>query len=401
LYVHVPFCARLCWYCGCNTRVIHRTESIGDYVALLREEVAMVQAHLPAALRARAIHLGGGTPNMLRVDDLAVLFDTLRAVLKVDPDAEIAAELDPAQVDPAWVRAAAYHGLSRASLGVQDLSEAVQRAVNRIEPFEVVARAAGLLRDAGVKSVNVDLMYGLPLQRTADVISTLDQVLTLKPDRVALFGYAHVPWMKAHQKLIRDEDLPGTAERLEQSEAAADRLEAEGYVAIGLDHFALPGDELAVAAREGRLRRNFQGYTADPNPTLIGFGVSAIGRLPQGYVQNLPGELEWRKAVGEGRLPVARGVALTDDDRFRAEIIERLMCDLTVDLAAVCARYGRRVDELSGARHALERFVGDGLVQWSGDRLTVTDLGRPFMRSACAAFDAHLAPEAGRHSRAL
>jgi oxygen-independent coproporphyrinogen-3 oxidase len=401
LYVHIPFCARLCWYCGCNTRVIHRGESIGAYVALLREEIALVEAQLPAKLKASAIHLGGGTPNMTSRDDLAVLFDTLRQVFRVAPDAEVAAELDPAQVTPEWVQAAAFHGLTRASLGVQDLSPAVQAAVNRIEPFGVVERAARLLREAGVASLNLDLMYGLPRQRTADVLATLDQVLTLKPDRLAMFGYAHVPWMKAHQKLINEAELAGEAERLEQSETAAERLARAGYVRIGLDHYALPDDPLAIALGAARLHRNFQGYTTDESATLIGFGVSSIGRLPQGYVQNNAVERDWRERVRAGALPTARGVAITADDAFRAEIIERLMCDFWADLGAIAARHRRSLCEVAGLSDRLQALEADGLVVREGDVLTVTELGRPFVRAVCAAFDAYLAPEALRHSRVV
>jgi oxygen-independent coproporphyrinogen-3 oxidase len=401
VYVHIPFCARLCWYCGCNTRVVHRGETVSDYIGLLREELALVEARLPAKLRASAIHLGGGTPNLTSVDDLALLFGTLRQVFRVAPDAEIATEIDPAHLTPEWVRAAAFHGLTRASLGVQDLSPEVQAAVNRVEPFEVVARAAGLLRGAGVTSLNLDLMYGLPRQRTADVLSTLDAVLTLNPDRLALFGYAHVPWMKAHQKLISEDDLAGDGERLEQSEAAAERLAAAGYVRIGLDHYARPDDSLAVALSEGRLHRNFQGYTTDQANTLIGVGVSAIGQLPQGYAQNNANEVAWRKSVAAGLLPTARGVAVTAEDRFRAEIIERLMCDFAVDVAAVSRRHGRTLPHAAELAETLAGLERDGLITRRGQAIVVTELGRPFVRSVCAAFDAYLAPEALRHSRVV
>lgn len=400
-YVHVPFCARLCWFCGCNTRAVKRGEGISDYVSLLVEELAMVESHLPAKLRLGALHLGGGTPNMLSLDDMAVLFGALRQVFRFDADAEIAAELDPAQLTAQWARAAAFHGLSRASLGVQDLSPAVQAAVNRREPFEMVAQAAGWLRDAGVRSLNIDLMYGLPLQRTQDVLATLDSVLTLRPDRIALFGYAHVPWMKPHQKLINDADLPGASQRLDQSEHAAERLAAEGYVQIGLDHFALPHDSLAVALAQGQLRRNFQGYTADPHQTLLGFGASAIGRLPQGLVQNHAAELTWRKAVADGVLPTARGLAFSDEDRFRGDIIERLMCDFSVDLAAVRARHGRSAAAIGDAVASLAEAIDDGVVELAGERLTMTQMGRPFVRQVAAAFDACLAPGAARHSSAV
>jgi oxygen-independent coproporphyrinogen-3 oxidase len=397
LYAHIPFCGRLCWFCGCNTRVVHGRESIDDYVAILLDEIAMVQDRLPGRLKVSNIHLGGGTPNMLSPDNLAALFGALRRVFDIEPDAEIAAELDPAQLTDEWVRAAVSQGLNRASLGVQDLSPAVQKAVNRHEPFSVVERAAGLLRDAGVEAINLDLMYGLPKQRTEDVLETLRQVLTLDPQRIALFGYAHVPWMKAHQKLIHDEDLPLAPERLEQSEAAGAHLIAEGYVAIGMDHFARPDDPLAA----GSVHRNFQGYTTDAAQSLIGFGASAIGRLPQGFVQNQSAELAWRRAIEGGGFATARGVALTADDRFRSEIIERLMCDLSVDLDAVAARHGRSRAELKPAIERLAEGVADGVVAVEGGRVSVTELGRPFVRTVCAVFDAYVDPAAMRHSAAV
>lgn len=401
LYVHVPFCSRLCWYCGCNTRAVNRHEPIADYVRLLVREAAMLEVALPGRLPADALHFGGGTPNMLSPDDLAAVFGALRHVFNFAPDAEIAAELDPAVLTREWVQAAGFHGLTRASLGVQNLSPEVQTAVNRVEAFEDIAACVGWLRGAGVRSINFDLMYGLPRQTVANTLSTIDGVLRLRPERLALFGYAHVPWMKSHQKLLDEAALPGASERLDQSEAAADRLASEGYVRIGLDHFALPDDELAVALAERRLHRNFQGYTTDAARTLLGIGASAIGSLPQGFVQNVAQELGWRAAVLKDELPIARGVALTADDRFRGEIIERLMCDLAVDLETVCARHGRRMAELEREIARLADFEEDGLVARSGAKLTVTSAGRVLVRSVCAVFDAHLAPDAQRHSKTL
>jgi oxygen-independent coproporphyrinogen-3 oxidase len=273
--------------------------------------------------------------------------------------------------------------------------------VNRHENLDQIAGCVGWLREAGVRSVNIDLMYGLPHQTTASVLDTVEQVLRLRPERIALFGYAHVPWMKAHQRLIDEGALPWPAERLEQSEAAAERLMAEGYARIGLDHFAAPDDELAIAARDGRLHRNFQGYTTDEAGTLLGLGASAIGRLPQGFVQNITQEAPWRTAVKEGRLPVARGVEMTADDRFRGEIIERLMCDLTVDLGAVCAAHGRSLAELTPCLGKLAPFCADGLLQVEGETLRVLGDGRLVVRSMCAAFDAYFEPEANRHAKAL
>ena len=401
LYLHVPFCARLCWFCGCNTRAVNRHAPVRAYVDHLIAEIDLLADALPGQLPANAIHLGGGSPNMLAPDELAAIFDRLGGVFAFRPDLEVAAELDPASLSRDWVQAAARQGLSRASLGVQNLDPAVQRAVNRIESFEEVAQAVAWLREVEVRSVNIDLMYGLPHQTTANTLATLDRMLSLRPERIALFGYAHVPWMKAHQQLIDEQALPGPMARLEQSEAAAERLVSEGYARIGLDHFALPADDLARAQREGRLRRNFQGYTTDTAGTLLGLGASAISALPQGLVQNIGAEAGWRAAVMARDLPVARGVALTDDDLFRGEIIERLMCDLEVDLAAVCARYRRPMTDLTEERARLAAFATDGLIELVGARIVVSELGRLAVRSVCAVFDRYLAPEAGRHAKAL
>jgi len=398
LYLHIPFCQRLCWYCGCNTRAVSKASLVSRYVDLLIEEMSLLETALPGHFRAGQVHLGGGTPNLLSRDDLTRLFKALKHVFKVSPGAEIAAELDPATLSRDWVQAAAFHGLSRASIGVQDLSPRVQKAVNRIESFEVVQQAVGWLREVGVLSVNLDLMYGLPHQTTTDVLETLDQVLTLAPERIALFGYAHVPWAKPHQKLIPEKALPGALERFDQGEAAAARLAAEGYVRIGLDHFARADDSLAVSARTGAMRRNFQGYTVDPYDVLLGLGASSIGRLPQGLVQNSPEETRWQAQVQAGQLPVSKGVSLTPEDRFRSDIIERLMCDLAVDLKPICDAHGRSLSELDSSLARLESLEADGLVVSDGRKVTVTQMGRPFLRSACQAFDTR-SKDPGAHAR--
>ncbi|CAN7372385.1 oxygen-independent coproporphyrinogen III oxidase [Caulobacter sp. LjRoot300] len=401
LYLHIPFCARLCWYCGCNTRAVNRHEPVGDYVRLLLDEIDLLGAALPARLPAGAVHFGGGTPNMLSTAEVDAIFDRLDKVFDVTPDIDIAVEVDPAVLTWDWVRAAAARGMTRASLGVQNLAPEVQAAVNRRDTFEHIADCVAWLRQAKVASINLDLMYGLPHQTTANTLSTLDQLLALRPERLALFGYAHVPWMKSHQRLIDEAALPGPQARLDQSETAAERLEAEGYVRIGLDHFALPADPMAKAQAAGTLRRNFQGYTTDPAVTLLGMGASAIGGLPQGFVQNAAHELTWRAAVKEGRLPVARGVAISDEDRFRAEIIERLMCDFAVDLAAVCARHGRSADELAAELARLAPFVADGLAEIRGARVQVPPPGRPLVRSIAAVFDAYFNADSQRHAKAI
>ena len=401
LYLHVPFCAQMCWYCGCHTKVVRRYEPIADYAGSLAQEAAMVAAALPEGPRVVQVHWGGGTPTMLGGDDFRRLSDSLRESFGFDEAAEIAVEIDPRSLDAEKAAALAAAGVTRASLGVQDFNPAVQRAINRVQPYEVTARAVELLRDAGVRSLNLDLMYGLPKQWVADLLHSVDLAAGLAPERIALFGYAHVPWMKTHQRLIKDSDLPKTTARWAQAEAAAARLQALGYLRIGFDHFARPEDPLAVAMTQGRLRRNFQGYTDDPAEALIGLGASAIGGLPQGFVQNAVPIKDYRAAIAAGRPAVQRGCRLSDDDRLRGAVIEDLMCRLRVDLAQVCARLGADPAVFAEELETLKDMAADGLVEIEGSEVRVTEPGRPLLRSAAAVFDSYLRAGKARHSRAV
>ena len=401
LYLHIPFCKRLCWYCGCNTRAMNRPALISTYVDLLLVEANRVARAIGRRLPVSFLHLGGGTPNMLAPSDLERLMAGLAAIFDLGAVEEIAAELDPEVLTPEWIAAAGRIGLTRASLGVQDLSPRVQAAVNRPESFATIEAAAAGLRAVGLRSLNLDLMYGLPRQGVAEVMATLEQVTTLRPDRIALFGYAHVPWMKSHQRLIDEADLPDAPLRFAQSRAAEGFLVARGWRSIGLDHFALPHDDLAVAAADGRLRRNFQGYTTDRAEALIGLGVSSISRFREGYVQNPSAERDWRAAVGSGGLPGARGVAVTAGDAFLAAIIERMMCDGAVDVADLAARSGADLRDTAFAWPVLARLEADGLIIQQGDTVRLTAAGRPFVRVVCGAWNPTTRPAEGRHARAV
>ncbi len=337
IYLHVPFCTELCLYCGCHTAAVRSYSPVAAYAELLQSEIAMVGALLDR-LQATHVHWGGGSPTMLQPRDLLRIMTTLRANFTVAADAEIAIEIDPRTITRDHVAAIKDAGICRASLGVQDFEPRVQLAIHRQQSFEQTARLVDWLRDAGIASINLDLIYGLPYQTVATVEATVSRTLALEPDRLALFGYAHVPWLKRHQKLLPEHALPDTAERFAQSAAAADVLISAGYQRIGLDHFARSDDLLARRQREGRLHRNFQGYTTDESSCLIGFGTSAIGALPDGYVQNTATTAAYRDAIGNGRLATVRGRALTGEDRTRRDIIERLMCDLRVDLAQSVGR---------------------------------------------------------------
>jgi oxygen-independent coproporphyrinogen-3 oxidase len=401
LYAHVPFCRRLCWYCGCSTQATSRAEPISAYVGTLLREIDAVADTIGRRLPATSLHFGGGSPDTLAPDELEAVVTRLASRFDLASGAEIAAEIDPANVSQAWVAAAGRLGFSRMSLGVQTFAPHVQAAINRPQSFEAVSRVVGWLREAGVPSINFDLMYGLPRQTLADVEATLEAALSLRPDRLAVFGYAHVPWARAHQKLIADEDLPDAAARLEQADAAAERLAREGYVRIGLDHFALPSDPLSLAFAAGRIHRNFQGYTTDQAATLIGFGPSAISRLVQGYAQNAAATADWMRAVAAGRLATARGLVFQADDPLRAELIEQMMCYGETDLARAARRWGARPSALAAEREGIEQYRALGLLEVDGDHVRLTPLGRPLVRTVCTLFDRHFSADARRHSAAI
>lgn len=393
LYIHTPFCRQMCWYCGCHTQVAKSDDTLRRFTALLIREIELVAQYLPSGAGLSALHFGGGTPSIIGANGLQHVAECLFRHFTPLPGAEIAIELDPRHFDSALLPGLAALGVNRASLGVQSLDERVQAAINRQQPFDCVERATDLLRQAGIESLNLDLIYGLPFQTTATVAETVRRSLALEPDRVALFGYAHVPWMKAHQRRIDETALPDTRARFEQEAAAAAVLCEAGMQRIGLDHFARPDDPIAVQAAAGRLHRNFQGYTTGTGEVLLGFGPSAISTLPQGYAQNIPSVASWRQTVQAGRLPVARMRAISDEDRLRGAVIEQLMCNLQVDLEAMSVAAGRSAGMFAGSVARLEPLRRCGLVEVDNNwRITVREHGRPMLRQACAAFDAYLAP---------
>jgi len=401
LYLHVPFCRAMCWYCGCHTSVARRQEPIAIYEAALRCEIDLVVRHIGTRIAVGHIHFGGGTPTIMAPESFADLMGTIRHSFFVLPSAEIAIEIDPRTLSVAMVDALVLGGVNRASLGVQSFDPVVQRAINRVQSFAETADATSNLRRAGIAGVNFDLIYGLPHQTVASCLDTVARCVALRPDRLSVFGYAHVPAFKKHQRKIDESALPGSRERYEQACTIAEALKAAGYLQVGLDHFALPGDAMAVAFREGWLRRNFQGYTTDASDVLIGFGASAIGCLPQGYVQNEVPIRAYSEAIAAGRLATVKGYALNDDDRLRAEIIERIMCDYGVDLGAVCARHGSAAEAMLRSAPRLHDLISDGVVELDGASLAVAEHSRFLVRSVAAAFDTHLDAATRLHSRAV
>jgi oxygen-independent coproporphyrinogen-3 oxidase len=401
LYLHVPFCAQLCLYCGCNTKVTLRRPPIEAYAERLIGEIGLVAREV-GRRRIAHLHWGGGTPSILGPDGLSKIHAILAAAFNLDDIGEHAIELDPRHVTPSLARGLERIGVNRASLGVQDLNVAVQNEIGRVQSFETVRNAVAMLAEVGITKINFDLMYGLPRQTVDGIRETVRQAHALSPGRLAVFGYAHVPWMKPHQRLIDEAALPDFAERRAQAAAAHAALVELGYQPIGLDHYARRDDELAAAARNGHIHRNFQGYTTDKADALIGLGASAIGRLPLGYVQNAPDIAGYSRAIADGRFATVRGLAISADDRLRARVIERLMCDMSIDLDAVAneAGFGRR-DYFADELERLTPFERDGLVAIEGHRIKVTEKGRPFVRILAAAFDVYLQEKPGRHSMAV
>jgi len=394
LYLHIPFCGTLCWYCGCSTKAVRRYEPVAAYLNALTAEIASVSERVPAAHAATHIHWGGGSPNVLCGDDILTLAETLRRRFKVADELEFAVEVDPRGLGIERIKAFARAGVTRVSIGVQDFAPKVQTAINRQQSFEATRDAVAALREEGIGAVNIDLVYGLPHQTRASVEETVRKVIALAPTRIAAFGYAHLPSRLKHQSLIDETALPGVVERFAQASRLARILEGAGYVRVGLDHFARPEDPLA----KGPVSRNFQGYTTDRADALIGLGASAIGHLPEGYVQNCVPAAEYERRIGERGLATARGIALTQGDRMRGFVIERLMCDLAFPAGELIRRFGAAAQPLLAEAQLLIEADQDRLMERDGDAFRITERGRPFVRTIAACFDAYLGTGEARHA---
>lgn len=399
LYLHIPYCDRLCWFCACHTKQTLKYAPVAAYLKALHAEIATVGALVGQGAKVSAIHLGGGSPTLVAPDDLIALKTAIASAFAMDDAVEISVEMDPNDLDESRYDALARIGLSRASLGVQDFEPEVQKAINRIQTFDQTRSVVEAVRARGVRSVNCDIVYGLPHQTMKTLEGTVRDIISLAPERVALFGYAHVPWMKKHQQMIPDASLPDGPARYALMERAADMLVDAGYVAIGIDHFARPGDSLAIAAAEGRLRRNFQGYTDDQATAIIGLGASSIGNFRQGYVQNIPATGVYEKTVLAGQLAVVRGFALDDEDRMRAWVIERIMCDFGFAVADLAERFGPRAAAVLAEAQAFA--AGDSLIRLENGRFEIMAEARPFARSIAARFDAYFGAGGARHSAAV
>jgi len=403
VYVHLPFCEKLCYFCACNKIITQDHGRSAEYLDYLEKEMALVGGHLGPDRKTAQLHLGGGTPTFLSAAELTRLMDGLRRHFEFTPDAELGVEIDPRTVNDATLAMLAGLGFNRTSFGIQDFDPAVQAAVNRIQPLDMVERALQASRNAGFQSVNTDLIYGLPKQSVASFDRTLDEVLRLSPDRIALYNYAHLPSRFKAQRLIHAADLPSAEERLQIFLLSTRRLLQAGYVYIGLDHFAKPDDELNKARLDKSLHRNFQGYTTRAELDMIGFGVSAIGKVGASYSASVRSLNAYYHALDEGRLPIERGFDLDADDLLRREVIMDLMCSMPLDFHALNRDHG--IDFLRYFAPEIERlapFSEAGLIELDETSLKVTPKGRLFVRGIGMVFDKYLAqPTVSTYSKLI
>ncbi len=399
LYIHIPFCRRLCWFCACRTQGTQSAAPVRNYLDTLKREIAMLGERMPADVRLSRLHWGGGTPTLLEPDMIRELAEAIFSVAPMAEGGEFSVEIDPNEIDMARISALADSGMNRASIGVQDFDEEIQKVIGRIQGYGITRAAAEMIREAGVGSLNADILYGLPHQSTARIAESVQKLLSLSPDRVALYGYAHVPWMARRQTMIPAEALPSPQQRLALFETARKLFVWDGYEEIGIDHFAVPSDGLAIARREGRLRRNFQGYTDDTATALIGLGASAISRFPQGYAQNAPATSQYAKAIQAGEFATTRGHVFSPEDHLRGRMIEALMCDFRIDRNEILERFDIAPDALDAMfRAAAEAF--EGLPEITERGFELPPEVRPLTRMIARAFDAYDLSKAG-HSAAI
>lgn len=391
LYFHFPFCDTLCYFCGCTMLVTRDRKRIEEYNGYLQKEMALVAPLIAPHRRATQLHWGGGTPTHLSPDQIVSIAKAIRSAFHVAPDAETSVEVDPRELDREHLEALREAGFNRMSMGIQDFDHHVQAAVNRVQPAEVSHQVYTWARELGFMSINVDLMYGLPFQTLNSFAQTIRTIVGYDPNRIAVFNYAHVPWLKPHQKLIRTEDLPSPELKLDMLKMTIEMLTESGYEYIGMDHFAKPDDELARARTARTLYRNFQGYSTRAGADLYGFGMSSISHFQNIYAQNTKNLPEYYKALDAGRHATHVGYRMTDDDHVRKYVIMRLMCDLELDFASVERRFGITFgEEFAAALEQLKPLASDGLVELSETGIRIVGPGRLLLRNIAMCFDAYL-----------
>jgi len=391
LYFHIPFCDTLCYFCGCNMLVTHNRATIRKYLDYLKREVEMVCEFLSSGRKVTQLHWGGGTPSYLNPDEIKELGDFINERFEFVDDPEVGVEIDPRGLTYEHMKAFREVGFNRISMGVQDFDPRVQKAVNRIQPEEITRQAIDWARELGFKSINLDLIYGLPFQTVESFEKTLDKVIELSPERLAVFNFAYVPWLKPHQRVIKKEDLPTPDVKLKILKMTIEKLTEAGYVYIGMDHFAKPDDELAIAQREKTLYRNFQGYSTRAGADLYAFGMSAISQFQNIYAQNYKELKDYYSRIDEGKFPTAVGYRMSQDDIIRKHVIMRLMCDMELTKSEVEEKFNIKFDDyFADSIQKLNEFVEDGLVELSGDKIKVSLMGRLVIRNIAMCFDAYI-----------
>ncbi len=399
LYIHVPFCRNLCWFCACRTQGTQSDAPVAAYLKVLKAELALLAARLPEGVQLSRLHWGGGTPTLLSPSMMQELAGAIADVAPFAKGAEFSVEIDPNEIDEARLDALAGAGMTRASIGVQDFDPEIQKTIGRIQSFDITRDAVDMIRARGIASLNADILFGLPHQSRARMTESVQKLLALSPDRVALYGYAHVPWMAKRQQLIPSDALPTPEERLELFETARKLFLWDDYAEIGIDHFASKTDGLTLAQEAGTLRRNFQGYTDDASDVLIGVGASSISRFPQGYAQNAPGTSAHTKAIREGQFSISRGHKFKGDDTLRARIIESLMCDFHIDAGEIRQRFAVSQAQIDTMFEDADRAF-PGVLTITKDGLSIPVDARPLTRIIARSFDAYDLSKAG-HSSAI
>ncbi len=399
VYVHIPFCRQLCWFCGCHTKMTNHYAPIARYVRVMLEEIALLKRYAGGKGRLANIHFGGGSPGLLEAQDMEAILSSLVSMFEMRPSGELAIELDPRTTTSENIERYAAWGFNRVSIGIQDFDPQVQQAINRVQPYPLVESRMLQLREAGISRINCDLIYGLPHQTPESFRATLEQTIALEPSRIALFSYAHLPQMKKHQRMIDAATLPSETAKLALYAMARALLEAAGYVTIGIDHFAKMDDPLSVAAQERVLKRNFQGYVTDTTDALIGIGSSAISQFPQGYAQNSANAQDYRKMIGDGQLPIVRGWKCSVEDRARKQVIDEIMCFMSVNLAEIRKRYGLDENYFQQEISDLQKLEYQEIAASDREHIQVITEHRMAARVVASVFDQYRGIAPGRYSK--
>lgn len=402
LYFHIPFCDTLCYFCGCNMIISRNRERIKEYTNHLKNEIDLLRTYLKNDRKVVQLHWGGGTPTHLNPDEITDLISYINNSFSFSNHAEEGCEIDPRGLTKEHLEALRHGGFNRISMGVQDFNEKVQKAVNRIQPEDMTRQVISWVRELKFNSMNLDLIYGLPFQSVESFEKTVDAIIDISPDRIAVFNYAHVPWLKKHMALIKPEDLPKPQEKLEILKMTSEKLTNAGYVFIGMDHFAKPNDELSIALKEKKLYRNFQGYSTHAGTDLYALGITSISQIGRCYSQNVKKESEYFEKLNDGVFPVERGYYLSDDDLLRRHVITRIMCDFELDFSEVEKLFSIDFKKyFDSSLKKLTEFVDDDLLILSDKNMKVTEMGRLMIRNIAMNFDAYLETSNAKFSRTV